>query len=138
MKRKKIFIIALVVATIFFGFLRDYIFVSINHVIETGNDVGGNLSVLKWGLTFLFTLLYFALTCAFLFILFHSKKYIRLAVFVYAVLVAVAFIASAAGYLISSFENIYPYVRTVMGIAQSPIVMMILIAACLIKTFSAK
>jgi len=133
MKRKKIFVIALLIAAILLGFLREYIFVSINHVIESGGNANGNLSILKWVLTFLFTLLYFALTCGFLFMLFREKKHIRLAVFVYAVLVGVSFIAAVTGFLIASFDSVYPFIRTVMGIAQSPIVMMVLIPACLLN-----
>ena len=131
--KKKIFIALLVVVVIAVGFLRDYIFVSINEKTGQGPGGIGGLFFWKWTLTIGFASLYFALTCLFLHLLFAQKKYIRLAVFVYVILFAVAFIVAAAGSLISSFENVYPFVRTVMGIAQSPIVMMILIAACLLN-----
>lgn len=131
--KKKPFIIGLIAVVIALGFLRDYIFVSINEKTGQGTDDSGNLFYWKWILTFVFTLLYFVLACLFLYLLFRKKKYIWLTVFTYAGLFAVSFIASAAGFLLSSFENGYPFVRTVMGIAQSPIVLMILIPACFIN-----
>ncbi len=128
--KRKIVIIGLTAVVIALGFLRDYIFVSINEKTGQGPGGMGELFFWKWPLTIGFASLYFVLTCLFLHLLFAQKKYIRLAVFAYAVLFAVSFIVTAGGYLISSFENVYPFIRTVMGIAQSPIVMMILIPAC--------
>ena len=131
---KKKFLIALLVAVaIAIGFLRDYVFVSINQIIEHSNDASGKLSVLKWTLTFVFSVLYLILTSTLLYVLFQSAKYIWLAVFTYVLLFAVSFSAAIGGYLISSFQNVYPFVRTVMGIAQSPVVMIILIPACFLN-----
>ena len=128
--KKKILIAALIVITIGLGFVRDHIFVSINSIIETGNDTTGNLSILKWVLTFVFSILYFINTCAVLFVVFQSKKYFRIALLSYVFLFSVAFLTAATGYFISSFANIYPFIRTIMGVAQSPVVMMVLIPAC--------
>jgi hypothetical protein len=125
---KKFLIGALVIATISLGFFRDYIFISINRSIESG--VGGNLPVLKWILTFLFSLLYLLLSGLFLYLLFNSKKYITIAIVLYGVLFCISIIVALFGYFLSSFENTYHFIRTVMGVAQSPIVMMVLIAAC--------
>ena len=128
--KKKIVIAVLIAAVIALGFFRDYIFVSINEKTGMGPGGSGNLFIWKWPLTFLFFVLYLAFTGAMLHVIFESKKTIWLAVIFYGSLLIVSFIASAFGYLFFSFEKIYPFVRTVMGIAQSPIVLMILMAAC--------
>ena len=127
--KKKFLIAVLVAVAVAIGFLRDYVFVSINQIIDHSNDASGKLSLLKWTLTFVFSILYLANTSALLYALFRSAKYIWIAVFAYILIFTVAFAVSIGGYLISSFENVYPFVRTVMGIAQSPIVMIILISA---------
>lgn len=134
MKHKSLIIALLIAATIVLGFIRDHIFVSINYRIAT--DGGSTeLLILKWLLTFLFSALYFMLTVAFLYLIFHSQKYLWLAAGVYAILFAISFFVIATGSLVSSFENVYPFVRTVMDLPQSPIVMMILIPACIINEY---
>lgn len=131
---KKKFSIAILIAfTIAMGFLRDYFFVSINHFIEEGADVSGKLSFLKWVLTILFSILYLLTTCSFLYILFRNPKYIWIAVFSYLLLFAIALLSAVAGYFFSSFESVYPFIRNVLGVAQSPIVMMVLIPSCFLN-----
>ena len=131
--KKKLLIAALVVFTVFLGFMRDFVFVSINRSIAPEIEMGGGLAVLKWLLTFLFSLLYLATTCGFLYVLFQKRGYMLLAVSAYAFLFVISFLAIGFGYCFSSFAAVYPFVRTLMGIAQSPVVMMILISACYIK-----
>lgn len=125
--RKKSLLPLLIIITILLGFIRDYVFVTINEKTGQGASGSGDLFYWKWILTFVFTLLYLLLTCFFLHLLFREKKYVWLGVYVYTALLAVSFIAGGAGLAFSSFEKTYPFIRTVLGIAQSPIVMMILI-----------
>ncbi|MEK6616916.1 MAG: hypothetical protein AABZ32_12560 [Bacteroidota bacterium] len=136
--KKKSVIIILIITTIVAGFVRDYIFVSINEKTGQGTAGSGNLFYWKWILTFMFALLYLVLTCLFLYLFFRKKKYIRLTVFVYAGLFTVSLLTAGTGSFISSFEKVYPFIRTVMGIAQSPVVMMILISACLLNEANKK
>lgn len=133
MKKKSLFIVLLVIATVMLGFLRDHIFVSINHIIEIGNDTSGHLQILKWILTVFCSILYLGITGAFLFLLFHSRKYVWIAIGVYILIFAVAFFIGGIGFIIVSFGNVYPLVRALLGIAQSPVVMMILIPSCYIN-----
>ena len=133
--KKKVFILLLVAVIIALGFLRDYIFVSINRSIESGNDIGGKLSILKWILTFVFSMVYLGFTCWLLYAVFQTKKYFWLAITVYSALFLIAFISAGAGYFFSSFKSVYPFVRTVMGITQSPVLMMVLIPSCLWNEF---
>lgn len=128
--KKKILLVLLLIVAVALGYLRDYIFVSINEKTGQGPNGSGELFIWKWPLTFAFALGYFALTCFLLHLIFAKKKYIYLVSAVYLFLFSVSFLVSGAGYFFSSFEKVYPFIRTVMGIAQSPNVMMILIAAC--------
>ena len=127
---RKFLIAALIITAMALGFIRDHIFVSINQSIGSGNDPGGKLSMLKWVLTIFFSGIYLLHTIVMLYVLFQSKKYIRITLFFYAFLFSVSFLAGAGGYFISSFERVYPFIRMLMGVAQSPVVLMILIAAC--------
>jgi hypothetical protein len=133
MKKKTLFIVLLIAITIILGFLRDYVFVSINHIIETGNGTNGHLLILKWILTGFCSILYLGITCFFLFLLFRSQKYIRIAISIYVLIFAIAFLIGGIGYITVSFGKVYLLVRAILGIAQSPIVMMILIPACFIN-----
>ena len=130
--KRKILIALLILAVISLGYLRDYIFVSINEITGQGPSGTGKLFIWKWPLTFAFAVAYLAITVLFLRILFSEKKYIQIALLIYAFLFSVAFIVSASGYVFFSFEKVYPFVRTIMGVAQSPIVLMILIPFCLL------
>ena len=129
---RKLVIAILVLLTVALGFLRDYVFVTLNHAIETGNDVSGSLYLLKWPLTALFFLLYLLLTCLFLFQVFGKRKYVLLAFFSYGLLLGFSLVCGAIGWLFSSFEATYPLIRAVLGIAQSPVPAMALLAAALI------
>src|ERR1035437_10971973 len=132
MKKKILFIVLLIITTVILGFLRDHVFVSINQIIETGNDTNGHLLILKWILTGFCSIVYLGITCAFLFLIFHSRKYVWVAISVYLLIFAVAFLIGGIGYITVSFGKVYLLIRAILGIAQSPIVMMILIPACFI------
>lgn len=132
--KKKLIIAGLILVTILMGFLRDGIFVSLNKLIESGSDVGPNMVKLKWGLTVLFSVMYLLFTGGTLQVLFGERKYLLIALFCYAALFAVAALAGAVGYFFSSFEGVYPFIRAVLGVAQSPVVMIVLIPACFLNS----
>lgn len=129
MKRKPVFIFFLVLITVALGFLRDYVFVSINHAIETGNDGNGFLVSLKWILTGFCSILYLGVSCAFVFLLFNSRKYVWITVGVYSFIFFIALLIGSVGYLAVSFEKVYVLVRAILGLAQSPVIVMILVTA---------
>lgn len=132
--KKKLIVIVLIVLTIFLGFLRDYIFVSINKFIEAGSDADGRLALLKWVLTALFSILYLLLTGAFLQVLFSERKYIIIAALCYLLLFLAAAMTGIFGYFFSDFETAYPFIRAVLGVAQSPVVTIILVPACFLNS----
>lgn len=110
------------------GFIRDEVFTSINEKTGQGLTAADNyFFILKWVLTFAFSFAYLGLTCLILYFLFRTKKYWWFAVIVYAILFGISFFVAAAGYVFSSFQNVYPFIRILMGIAQSPIALMVLV-----------
>ena len=131
--KKKGLLLFLTALTIALGFFRDFVFVPINKIIESGNDPDGKLALTKWGLTLLFTLAYLAITCGFLYVLFKAVKYVLASMVLYGVLLFVSAITVLIGYIFFSFHDVYPFVRTLMGVAQSPVILMILIPACLLN-----
>ncbi len=131
--RKKILIFGLIALTITLGFLREYIFVSVNMETGQGPSGSGDLFIWKWVLTFAFSIAYLTLSGCFLYFIFSSVKYIRLAILIYALLFFISFLVALIGYLFYSFSDAYPYIRKVLGVAQSPIITMILIPACFLN-----
>ena len=129
--KKPISILFLVLVTIFLGFYRDAVFIPINEDIKKGAD----LNTLKWILTGIFTIAYMAITVILLFILYKSIKYVLIALSVYAFILIVSFLISIVGYIFFSFQAVYPFIRTIMGVAQSPVIAMVLIAICYIDKF---
>lgn len=130
---KRSIVLLLAFAIVALGFLRDYIFVSINHQIEPDKEGGGDLFILKWVLTVIFCVIYFANTSLILFFVFRSRKYLLLVLFVYLILLVVSFFVGLTGFIISSFNDVYPFLRAVMGVAQSPVVLMVLLPFCIIN-----
>lgn len=122
--RKYLIITLLILITIAVGFIRDAVFIPINASIKEGADTG----ILKWVLTLLFTAIYLIITLLFLWILYRSVKYILIAISVYLLILVVSLLILTVGYFFSSFQAVYPLVRAIMGIAQSPVIIMVLIA----------
>ena len=131
--RKKVLLASLILITIALGFIRDQIFIPLNDIIDKGGDVGGKLILLKWVLTAVFSILYLGSTGVVLYLLFGSIKYVVLATIMYGLLLAVSLVFSCIGLIFFTFQDVYPFVRALMGIAQSPLILMILIAACYVN-----
>ncbi|HEY4797520.1 MAG TPA: hypothetical protein VII99_00440, partial [Bacteroidia bacterium] len=112
---KRFFLLTgLIVSSVAFGFLREYIFEHINSIIESGADVNGRYVVIKWVLTFAFSLLYLIITGAFLQLIFHSRKYLVMTAWVYLLLFGVSFLIFIGGMMFSSFSAVYLLMRQIM------------------------
>lgn len=131
--KRKLLITGLILLILSLGFVRDSIFVSLNTLIQSGQDTSGKITLLKWVLTFVFCGLYLVNTCALLLAVFQNRKYAFIAAGTYLLLLSVAGIAGGAGSLLFSFEKSYSFIRTIMGIAQSPLVAMIVLAGGIIN-----
>jgi exosortase F-associated protein len=142
-KRNFILIIMAILAVLT-GYLRDTVFKTINAILRAWdldqdyflppfisflqNLEYQTLVNLKWLLTLFFSLIYLILSIIIVKTLFKGNKYLRITAFTYlgVFLVSAGFIVS--GYVFkSSSEKMYEFARYLMGMAQSPIILMILI-----------
>lgn len=130
---KKNIVLLLVLLTVGTGFLREHVFVSLNARIENGLDPDGDLAIRKWLLTFIFAILYFILTASFVYAIFRKRRYILFSFYVYVLLFGASAMASIVGIGFLTFQQVYPFVRSIMGVAQSPVVIMIMIAVSYIN-----
>jgi hypothetical protein len=136
-----IFIVVLLL--LFVGFYRDFVFKSINGLLKAwDHDLGyylhsslaflenleyDTLVNLKWFLTLLFTLIYLAIAIFAVKIFFSQKKFILITCAVYIGITAVSALLMISGIILSNSPKMYEFARYLMGIAQSPVILMILI-----------
>lgn len=137
-------IIIISILLILTGYLRDSIFKTINALLRSWdleqdyfippflsfleNFEYETLENLKWLLTLLFSILYLILSIFAIKLVFKDRKYIKIAILTYVGIIILSGIFIISGYLFTSTsEKMYEFARYLMGMAQSPIVLMILI-----------
>lgn len=128
------------------GFCRDFIFKSINALLQAWDHdmtyamprgLGffesyeyGTIVNLKWLLTLLFSLLYLLIAIIVIRYTFHNKKFVRITIAAYFGIICLSALLIATGLLLkNSSEKMYEFARYFMGMAQSPIILMVLIPA---------
>jgi hypothetical protein len=128
------------------GYYRDFVFKTINGLIKAWDfDVDyvippslkflenypyDTLLTIKWLLTLLFSIVYLIITLIAIRMLFNSSKYSRIAIGTYIGIILFSGIFILLGYLFhSTSEKMYEFARYFMGLAQSPVILMILIPA---------
>ncbi|HAW20967.1 MAG TPA: hypothetical protein DCX14_12360 [Flavobacteriales bacterium] len=134
------------------GYVREFLFVNINEQLsflwyghETSNMsrvlsfLDGfdywTIYYLKWALTGVFSVIYLIETTLALKYLFNSF-YARESVFLYAALIVVSTILFVGYSAFDNAEDGYLLSRFFMGLAQSPVPLMILIPAIFLRTNS--
>jgi len=147
---RNLLVFTAIVSLIIIGFLRDFIFVNINNQLKlnSGHDVeifkvsdcmsfvrfisDDRLIRIKWILTLLFMVIYMAISCYAVWIIF--RDYVRITIVAFIVLFLLSFIAMAVGYCCNAFkEDAYKFSRYLMGMAQSPVVLMVLVPAFILN-----
>jgi len=134
--------IALGVGVVALGFLRDYLFYNINWIYLTLVNGRANsartefyflldwkpqeIIQLKWFLTILFYGLFAGLTCFFIYHYFRKKEYLKISVFLYLGIFLLSGILYSLGYITGLNKELYPIIRTLMGVAQSFMPLMVL------------
>jgi len=128
------------------GFLRDFLFVNINaHLYFLNGRSGESMThsffgflnqwsfaqvyYVKYPLTFLFVLTNFALSWWILQQLFSDRNQLRWLLRIYLALGFLAAISFGIGFLAGKPEEGYAYSRIVMGILQSPVAALVLVAS---------
>lgn len=131
------------IGIILLGFLRGYLFGNINWIYKTLTVNRPNAArhefyflldwdpssilILKWFLTTLFFFLFGLLTYIIIKIAFNNSVYNKIVVLMYAGLLSISALLYVTGALIGYSIEFYHLVRTVMGLAQSFMPLMILV-----------
>jgi hypothetical protein len=140
------FLLALIITVLLFiGFYRENIFVTINTVIlniikSSGFKHSGFHSNLlrfsylmlyfsKWILTLVFTFTYLFFACLSIFIVYRNTRYVLICIYFFIAVFLLSFIFMGMGYFFHRYDLFYLFARKMMGLAQSPALLMILIPA---------
>ncbi|MFT5820849.1 MAG: hypothetical protein ACI8ZM_002097 [Crocinitomix sp.] len=139
---KKASAILLSIGIVLLGFLRGYLFDNINWVYLTLTNGRMNsardeflfliewtpaeINTLKWGLTLLFTGLFFIMTYFTVKVYFNKKNFNQIVIFLFAALFCIAGLLFVAGKITGYSDILYGPIRTIMGMVQSFIPLMIL------------
>jgi hypothetical protein len=134
-------IIALLLAT---GFYRDFVFKSINALLQAWdsnmdyymppslcffeNYEYDTIVNIKWLLTFIFSLAYFLISFIAIRFIFRNRKFTLITCWAYLGILLLSGIFMLTGMIFkTSTEKMYEFARYFMGMAQSPLVLMILV-----------
>jgi hypothetical protein len=139
---KNIFAGGFVILLFILGYLRETIFLVINSVLKDYpfpynrsyitppaflydyNE--SSLLMLKWTLTFVFSALFAVLTLLFIHFYFNNKVYNKITLRIYIMLVGVSLLLSLIGMAFNTFDETYAVSRFVIGLAQYPLIPLIL------------
>jgi len=124
------------------GFLREYLFANINWIFLTLTNGRKNAArnefqflmdweiskiiVLKWILTFLFSFLFFLITYFIVKIYFQKKEFNHTVIYTFVGLFIISSILFTIGEIFGVYEILYSIIRTIMGMVQSFMPLMIL------------
>ena len=119
------------------GFIRDFIFISIND--RLGTPIGtlpfslyafdNPYYILKWVLTQAFCDVYLIIACFIIYVIYKNKKYIKITVAFYVSFMVVSLISLGIGHLFKNDAMGYRFARDLMGLVQSPALVMIMVPA---------
>ena len=144
--QKIILLFCIIGIILFLGYYRDFVFVTINFILQARDyraeyTLPPSLNFLdqfsynvlmnfKWLLTVLFSMAYLLVALITLRILFNKRKYTRILVGVYAAVMLLSGLFMLVGYVFGDLSaRMYEFARYLMGMAQSPVILMILIPA---------
>ncbi len=136
----------LVILFLVFGFVRDFVFINLNeqasvtyyHSVESHVSASFHflsaytypqLFALKWILTITFALFFMGLTIAIVRLIYKEKTFLHLTLLAYGVLFLLAAIFFILGQIKPLNLNGYVISRFFMGIAEGPVVLMVLLPA---------
>lgn len=127
--KRSYWLVVMVVITVILGFIRDHIFVGMNAQIKGGSPASESLGAWKWILTGAFSVAYYLITILFIKLLYNYRNYYLLATGVYGFLLLIAGIVGLTGIILFTFQQVYLYIRAILGIVQSPVVTLVLLSA---------
>jgi hypothetical protein len=141
---KNISIVLIALFLLLSGYLRDFIFKKINALLQAwdhnmdydmpspmaflANWQYDSVLSLKWLLTFVFWGIYLFISLITVKLFFRRNLYIKITLGVFVGVLLISGIFMGLGFLIKPIsEKMYEFTRYLMGIAQSPIIIMILL-----------
>lgn len=144
--KKIIYLILIGCIIVGLGYYRDFVFKNLNALIQSQeftfdfsmpyslsffeNVEASTLIKIKWLLTFICAILYLTLSILSIQLLFKNKTYLWIVIWTYLILAFISAVFMLTGFFFPGISgNMYLFSRYLMGIAQSPLVLMILIPA---------
>lgn len=145
MKIKAIlFYLFIILSLLAAGYYRDFVFKSINALLQAWdhnidyylpsslrfleNYEYETIVNLKWLLTLLFSIVYLAIALITIRFTFKNRYFLKLTTVIYVVIIIVSGLFIFSGLIFSrASEKAYEFARYFMGMAQSPVILMILI-----------
>lgn len=145
-KNKYLVLFFIVTLIVFISFYRDYFFRTVNAMLlawdyEMDYPMPAHLRFfesfdydavlnLKWLFTLVFAAIFYFISRFTIQYLFNNKNYNRIVLFAFVGLTVLSGLFMAIGWMVpSALERMYEIARFLMGLAQSPVVLMILIPA---------
>lgn len=139
-------ILLIITSMLTLGFFREFIFKNINALLKAWDfDLDYQLPALlqplenyeydeivnfKWLLTLLFALFYLVICIIAIKLLFNNKNFIKITIASYAGIILISGLFMLCGLLFpTASERCYEFARYLMGMVQSPLVLMILVPA---------
>ncbi len=144
---KKYLLLAFVIGClVFLGFYRDFFFKTMNSILQSRDYEAqytipaslkfldafdyNTLVLFKWLFTVGFSCIYLGVALLAIKAIFDKKKYSHITIGLYIFITLISGIFIFTGYLATGIgDKMYEFARYLMGMAQSPIVLMILIPA---------
>lgn len=134
----------------FIGYLRETIFLVLNSVLNKYPFPYNNsyvsppnflysyssqtLITVKWVLTFGFSIIFFMVSWVLIHFYFKNRSFNKITIWAYLFLVGVSFLTAALGILLGNFDETYTLSRFVIGLAQSPLIPLVLFVLFYFKT----
>lgn len=124
------------------GYIRESIFLVINSVLNhypfpynpsyippptyLYSLTTQELINLKWVFTITFSLLYLFFSWLIIYLFFQSKKFTKIVLYIYIILITITSLIIGIGLLFNCFDLLYTPSRFIVGIIQSPLLVIIL------------
>lgn len=139
---KKILTLLSFILLFIIGYIRESIFLVINSVLNKYpfpynpsyipppeylySLTTQELINLKWVFTIAFSLLYMLFSWLIIYFFFQSKKFTKIVLYIYTILIAITILIICIGLLFDCFDLLYIPSRFIVGIIQSPLLVIVL------------
>lgn len=140
--KRKVLAVLLMLLLLICTYLRENIAVEINALIKgyTYNEAQfyffddflssfsqNSIILIKWGVTFIFSIVFLLLTTTIHYFLFKDKKSIKIIIYHYVILYVVIVLGFFISKLINVFDVIYPVLHNIIGYVFSPLPLFVFI-----------